>query len=331
MKTVWVQLMRDDENTVSDPVSSQIEYRMRPRFLSIEPRVFNNRKPATLTIEVTGLSADIGNIVNARTVAGISYCGFYEYNSALGEALVTYAGGVVTDPERVVAQSVTSLDDETFRFIFYGIFNVQDRAQSGCKLGLSAELVGLDGQSLGGLSVYEGDALVQVIQPEPREEIVVENTYDLLPYLEISDANIVNSNSFGLCDGTLVGPAGSFPVGVMNAGGDLALVTRSAPSGTTGDRTISAPTLRGGWRMDIEFAEETSGTVCAVSRDGTPKDGRPTKFAFNRLVTFVGWEKSVTRSATVTPARTGATRGSRPMSSLRVASRCRTTTRRGPC
>ena len=57
------------------------------------------------------------------------------------------------------------------------------------RTGLNAQLVGLDGQSLGGLSVYEGDALVQIIQPEPRAKIVVENTYDLLLYHEISDAN----------------------------------------------------------------------------------------------------------------------------------------------
>lgn len=309
-KTVWVQLKHNDDNTVSDPISAQIAYGVRPRLHDIEPKVFQNRMVYNVDVYVTGLNNDVATIMDVKTHAGQTpRCAIYEY---------TNPGGAMTDDEWrqslagnfplnvATAYQVTPIDDETFRLRFSGLFNLQLADVSACQVSVSGKLRGHDGTDLGNMQAFEPPLIVQISHPQPREDIVVENTWDLREYIDVHGGDILTSNSFGLCDGTLTGPAGTFDVGVLNDGGDIAFVTRSAPSGTTCDRQIGASRLRPGWGITLEFEEQSSGDACIVSRDGTPLDGRPTKYAFNRMKEFIGWQTVGNVFGTLMPLPGGA-------------------------
>lgn len=98
------------------------------------------------------------------------------------------------------------------------------------------------------------------------ESYPVPNTEDLARYLKLTRRTGI-ANTLGICDGTSIGPEGSFPVGVVKVGRDLSLRIRSGPIGTNCNWVIHATGLRPGWEMRLRLEESRLGTKCNSSTD----------------------------------------------------------------
>lgn len=98
----------------------------------------------------------------------------------------------------------------------------------------------------------------QPADPDPRRAYRVSNTRDLKKYVAFDE----EPYNVGVCSGTSPGTSGFIPVGVINAGRDVALRIRSGPIGTKCTWMIYATGLRDGWQLRMTFEEQPVGSKC---------------------------------------------------------------------
>ena len=176
---------------------------------------------------------------------------------------------------------------DAFEVKVYGRLSITGTTQRQCRLDVLIKTQNRSGRQL---DQVVAPVTVAVAQPAPRKTFTVGNTFPLLPYLEITPPSFLSTSSFGHCKGQSIGLAGRIPIGLVVVGNDLAFRVRSGPAGVTCERTVSAPRLRRGWGMTLNFREYTQGSRCLVSRDGRYYHLAVMKFVFNRGKTYAGWK-----------------------------------------
>jgi hypothetical protein len=116
----------------------------------------------------------------------------------------------------------------------------------------------------------------------PAESYPVPDTEDLARYLKLTRQTGI-ADTLGICDGTSLGPDGSFPVGAVKIGRDLSLRIRSGPIGTNCNWVIHATGMRPGWEIRLRLEESRVGNKCNSSTDSGSASPSSLRFDFSAL------------------------------------------------
>lgn len=114
--------------------------------------------------------------------------------------------------------------------------------------------------------------VVNVGAPPPPTRLPVSSTWALKDYLYLTPML-----RKGICSGNSLGAHGSFPVGIVNANGQLSFRARSGPIGTNCEWKLYTERLEPGWTLHMNFRIRHVGNQCKAT------DGSTAQFDFSSL------------------------------------------------